>query len=98
MEFYLVYVGSIKLSYLNGVFFAKSIGHIYLGIFKLEYLTQYSAGLSQAGWGGGWGGWGTFSLPPQFLADQLILSQPGGAHYPHPVLQAPPDFQTLRRP
>ena len=25
------------------------------------------------------------------------LSQ-GGAHYPHPVLQAPPDFQTLRRP
>ena len=73
-----MYVGSIKLSYLNGVFFAKSIGHIYLGIFKLEYLTQYSAGLSQAGWGGGWGGWGTFSLPPQFLADQLILSQPGG--------------------
>ena len=24
---------------------------------------------------------------PQFLADQLTLSQP---HYPHPVLQAPP--------
>ena len=22
--------------------------------------------------------------------------QPEGAHYPHPVLQAPPDFQTLR--
>ena len=31
-------------------------------------------------------------------ADQLTLSQPGGAHYPHPVLCAPPDFQTLRRP
>ena len=28
----------------------------------------------------------------------LTLSQPGGAYYPHPVLQAPPDFQTLRRP
>ena len=34
--------------------------------------------------------------PPQFLADQLTLSRPGGAHYPHPVLLAPPDFQTLR--
>ena len=41
------------------------------------------AGLSQGGWGG-------FSPPPpQFLADQLTLSQPEGAHYPHPVLQAP---------
>ena len=36
--------------------------------------------------------------PSQFLADQLTLSQPGGAHSPHPVLRAPPDFQTLRRP
>ena len=44
--------------------------------------------------GGGLGG----LKPPQFLADQLTLSQPGGAHYPHPVLQAPPDFQTLRWP
>ena len=35
---------------------------------------------------------------PHFLSDQLTLSQPGGAHYPHPVLRAPPDFQTLRRP
>ena len=28
---------------------------------------------------------------PQFLADQLTLSQPagGGAHFPHPVLRAP---------
>ena len=43
--------------------------------------------------GGGLGG----LQPPQFLADQLTLSQPGGVHYPHPVLQAPPDFQTLRR-
>ena len=35
---------------------------------------------------------------PQFFADQLTLSQTGGAHYPRPVLRAPPDFQTLRRP
>ena len=40
------------------------------------------------------GGWGGFSLA-QFLADQLTLSQPGGAHYPHPVLQAPPRFSDL---
>ena len=49
------------------------------------------AGLSQAGGPGG-------PVPPQFLADQLTLSQPGGAHYPHLVLCALPDFQTLRRP
>jgi hypothetical protein len=36
--------------------------------------------------------------PPQFSADQLTLSRPGGTHYPHPVLVAPPVFQTLRRP
>ena len=29
---------------------------------------------------------------PQILADQLTLSRPGGTHYPHPVLPAPPDF------
>ena len=29
---------------------------------------------------------------------QLTLSQPGGAYYSHPVIRAPPDFQTLRRP
>ena len=53
---------------------------------------MYDSGLSQGGGAGG------ASAPPQILADQLTLSQPGGAHYPHPVLQAPPDFQTLRRP
>jgi hypothetical protein len=37
--------------------------------------------------------------PPQFLAEQLTLSQPGGQIMPTTVLQAPPtDFQTLRRP
>ena len=35
--------------------------------------------------------------PPQFLAKQVTLSQPGGQIMPTPVLQAPPDFQTLRR-
>ena len=48
-------------------------------------------GLSQAGGPGG-------PVPPHFLTSQLTLSQPGGAHYPHPVLCALPDFQTLRRP
>ena len=43
---------------------------------------------------GGRGG----TCPPPLLADQLTLSQPGRAHYPHPVIRAPPDFQTLRRP
>ena len=39
------------------------------------------------------------SAPPQFLADKLTLSQPGGrAYYTHPILRAPLDFQTLRRP
>ena len=31
-------------------------------------------------------------VPPHFLADQLTLSQPGGAQYPHPVLCAPPQI------
>ena len=50
-----------------------------------------NTGPSQAGGPGG-------HVPPHFLADQLTLSQPGGAHSPHLVLRAPPDFQTLRRP
>ena len=49
------------------------------------------SGPSQAGGPGG-------HVPPHFLADQLTLSQPGGAHYPHTVVRATPDFQTLRRP
>ena len=38
------------------------------------------------------------AAPPQFLAKQLTLSQPGGQIMPTTVIQAPPDFQTLRRP
>ena len=37
-------------------------------------------------------------VPPQFLAEQLTLSQPGGQITPTTVLSALPDFQTLRRP
>ena len=50
----------------------------------VKHCVTYIAGLSQGG-----------LQPPQFLADQLTLSQPGGAHYPHPVLQAPPGFSDL---
>ena len=57
---------------------------------KFPAFPKPKAGMSQAGGQGG-------RTPPQFLADQLTLSRPGGgAHYPHPVLHAPPDFQTLR--
>jgi hypothetical protein len=37
------------------------------------------------------------ALAPHFLAKQLTLSQPGGQIIPTTVIQAPPDFQTLRR-
>ena len=50
------------------------------------HLTDHIPGLSQA-------------APPQFLAEQLTLSQPGGQIMPTTVLRAsPPDFQILRRP
>ena len=43
------------------------------------------------------GAWGL--QPPQFLTDQLTLSQPGGADYARHSTPSPPppDFQTLRR-
>ena len=43
------------------------------------------AGMQQGGRPGG-------HVPPHFLADQLTLSQPWRAHYPHPVLCAPPQI------
>ena len=46
------------------------------------------------GKGGGAGG----ASAPQFLADQLTLSQPGGYIMPTTLLHATPDFQTWRRP
>ena len=38
-----------------------------------------------------------FMPPPQILADQLILSQPGGTDYAHHITTAHPDFQTFLR-
>ena len=32
-------------------------------------------------------------VPPQFLADQLTLSQPGGAHYAHHITASIPGFE-----
>ena len=34
-------------------------------------------------------------LPPQILADQLTLSQPGGADYAHHSTTCPPGFLTF---
>ena len=58
--------------------------------FKLNFQGRLQSCRKRGGQGG--------TCPPHFLADQLTLSQPGGAHYPHLVLRAPPDFQTLRQP
>ena len=55
----------------------------------MQIQNNYSCtGPSQAGRPGG-------HVSPHFLADQLTLSQPGGAHYPHQVLCAPPRFSDL---
>ena len=43
---------------------------------------------NRGGQGGHW--------PPQYLADQLTLFQPGRADYPHLMLLAPPMFFTFR--
>ena len=51
----------------------------------------HQSGPSQAGRGAGG------ALAPSFLAKQLTLSQPGGQIMATTVIQAPPDFQTLRR-
>ena len=40
----------------------------------------------------------SLGVHPPILANQLTLSQGGGAHYAHQIILAPPDFQTLRRP
>ena len=52
---------------------------------------KYSSGPSQEGGLGG-------CSPSQFLAEQLTLSQTGGADYAHHSTTSPPDIQTLRRP
>ena len=78
------------------IFVAKShsctqmpIFHLRIQILKNFNLSTYLSGLSQAG--------GLGAQAPQFLVDQLTLSQPGGQIIPTTILLAPPDFQTLRR-
>jgi hypothetical protein len=83
-----------------------SICYIDFGIFLIEQLFGWFNTASTGGqkWmnqspvravarGGIWG-----LQPPQCLAEQLTLSQPGGQIMPTAVLQAPSNFQTLRRP
>ena len=54
-----------------------------MGILIQLFMWILKPGPSQAGGPGR-------HMPPHFLADQLTLSQPGRAHYPHLVLPAPP--------
>ena len=61
-----------------------------MGKYRCE--ASIDTGLSQEGGGGAGRG---FSPSPQFLTDQLTLSQSRGAHYPQPVLQVPPGFSDL---
>ena len=49
------------------------------------------SGLSQAGRLGG-------AFAPHVFGRSVNPISTRGAHYPHPVLHSPPDFQTLRRP
>ena len=58
-------------------------------VFRKKYLHMYRPVASR--------GAGGNVPPPQFLTDQLTLSQPG-AHYPHPVLRAPPPPPPIFRP
>ena len=53
------------------------------------FMIIIHAGLSEAGGLRG-------ALAPQFLVEQLTLSQPGGQIMPTTVLRAPPDFQTVK--
>ena len=64
----------------------------------LKIVTGQSNPFSRPVASGGEVGSGGACTPP-LLADQLTLSQPGGVHYPHPILHTPlPDFQTFLRP
>ena len=65
---------------------------------KLRTLSSNYVQIRAAARGaGGWRLRGLQPPPPQFLTDQLTLSQPGGLIMPTTVLPAPPNFQTLRR-
>ena len=43
----------------------------------------------------GGGGWGAKAPPPQFLAEQLTLSQPGGQYAHHSTTSPLPGFSDL---
>ena len=53
------------------------------------YLCQYSDRVVVPGGAGG------AMAPPDFLSDQLTLSQPGGADYPHHITTGTPGFLDL---
>ena len=59
--------------------------------FSKKTLNHYKTGLTQVGGQGG-------QVPSRFFAENLTLSLPGGQIMPTTVLNAPSDFQTLRRP
>ena len=58
---------------------------------RLIVYSMYFAGMHQEGGQGG-------QLPPQILADQLTLSQPGETDYAHHITTCPPGFLTLAAP
>ena len=61
---------------------------------KVSFHSQFSHVFNRPVATGGAGG---ERVPPLFGRSVNPIST-RGAHYPHPVLCAPPDFQTLRRP
>ena len=77
---------------------------LYLSIFGTKsaaagQLNAHSSGKKTASQGCRKRGAGGAQAPPVFgRSVNPISTRGGGAHSPHPVLQAPPDFQTLRRP
>ena len=93
-------LGSIK-GCLVGSFIGAKIQHTFCWMYKSMCTTSeviMLAHVVQACCK--WGELGTRAPPPpQFLANQLTLSQPGGTLSPPSITCPPPlDFQTLRRP
>ena len=52
----------------------------------IDILIPYAGPSQEGGWG---------AVAPQFLAEQLTLSQPGGADYAHHSTTSPPGFSDL---
>ena len=53
------------------------------------HISHLNTGVSSLGMPAGVAG---VAMAPHILADQLTLSQPGGADYAHQMILAPPDF------